>query len=63
MEPMVLKGDRMLADKTADRRITPKKNDIFISERSKQGVHEEDRRLPCDLIERPDGKKETVPNG
>ncbi len=66
MEPTVLKGDRVFADKTAYRRIAPKKNDVIVfsypNDRSKVFMKRIEG-LPGDLIERANGKKETVPNG
>ena len=66
MEPAVLKGDHVLADKTAYRRMAPKKGDVVIF------VYPDDRSkifmkrigaLPGTEITLPNGKKETVPHG
>jgi signal peptidase I len=66
MEPVVLKGDRVLADKTAFRRMAPKKGDIIIfvypDDRSKVFIKRIEG-LPDDEIARPNGSKETVPHG
>jgi len=66
MEPAVLKGDRVLADKTAYKRMAPRKGDVVIF------VYPDDRSkifmkriagLPGSDIILPDGKKEIVPHG
>jgi len=66
MEPAVLSGDRLFADKTAYRRMPPKRGDIVLL------VHPDDRSkilvrsiegLPGDAVTAPDGKKEQVPHG
>jgi signal peptidase I len=66
MEPGVLKGDRVLADKTAYRRMAPKKGDIVVffypDDRSKFFLKRIDG-LPGDTITLADGSKQTVPHG
>ena len=68
MEPAVLKGDRVLADKTAYTltRMSPKKGDVVIFEypddRSKVFM-KRIAALPGSGITLPDGKKEMVPHG
>jgi len=66
MEPAVLRGDRVLADKTAYRRMAPRKGDVVIF------VYPDDRSkifmkritgLPGSDITLPDGKQESVPHG
>ncbi len=66
MEPAVLRGDRIFADKTAYRRMPPKRGDIILL------VHPDDRSkilvrtlegLPGDTVTRPDGRTEQVPHG
>ncbi len=66
MEPAVLSGDRIFADKTAYRRIPPKRGDIVLL------VHPDDRSkilvrtiqgLPGDTITTPGGGNEQVPHG
>jgi signal peptidase I len=66
MEPAVLKGDRILVDKTAYRRIAPQKNDIIVfvypDDRSKAFIKRIEA-LPGETITLADGTKETVPHG
>jgi signal peptidase I len=66
MEPTVLRGDRVFADKTAYRSIPPKKNDVIVfiypNDHSKVFIKRIEG-LPGDRIPMPDGKMETVPNG
>lgn len=66
MEPAILKGDRVLVDKTAYRRMPPKKGDIIIfiypDDRSKVYI----RRiagLPGDMIKPEGGSEVIVPHG
>ncbi len=65
MEPAVLKGDRVLADKTAYRRMAPQKGDIVIlvypDDRSKKYVKRVEA-LPGEAVVGADMKKE-VPHG
>jgi signal peptidase I len=64
MEPVVLKGDRVFADKTAYNRMAPKKGDIIVfvypDDRSKVFIKRIEG-LPGDMIVRPNGVKEQVP--
>jgi signal peptidase I len=66
MEPAVMSGDRILADKTAYRRMAPKKSDIVIfvypDDRSKMYIKRVDA-LPGDTITMPDGTRQEVPHG
>jgi signal peptidase I len=66
MEPVVLRGDRVFADKTAYRRMPLKKGDIVLfvypDDRSKIFVRRIEG-LPGDPIIRPNGAKEQVPHG
>jgi signal peptidase I len=66
MEPAVLKGDRLLADKTAYRRIAPKKGDIVIfvypDDRSKMFIKRVEA-LPGETLTLADGKTQKVPHG
>jgi signal peptidase I len=66
MEPAVMKGDRVLADKTAYQRIAPKKGDIvifvFIDDRSKRYIKRIEA-LPGDTITLADHTRLTVPHG
>ena len=66
MAPDVLKGDRVLVDKTAYRRMAPKKGDIVIfvfpDDRSKVLIRRVEG-LPGDVITLSNGKKEQVPHG
>jgi signal peptidase I len=66
MEPGVHRGDSVLADKTAYRRMPPKKGDVVVF------INPDDRSilfckrieaLPGDVVTRPDGTQETVPHG
>jgi signal peptidase I len=66
MEPKVMRGDRILVDKTAYRRVPPKVGDIVVfvypDDRSKVFV----RRiagLPGDMVKGADGRDEVVPHG
>ena len=66
MEPKVMRGDRILVDKTAYRRIPPKGGDIVVfvypDDRSKVFV----RRiagLPGDAVKGAGGRDENVPHG
>jgi signal peptidase I len=66
MEPAVLKGDLILADKTAYRRMAPRKGDIVIfvysDDRSKRFIKRVEA-LPGNLITNRDGAKQEVPHG
>lgn len=66
MEPAVVQGDHVLADKTAYRRMAPKKGDVVIfvnpDNRSKKFIKRIEA-LPGDTITRADGAKEVVPHG
>jgi signal peptidase I len=66
MEPAVMRGDRVLADKTAYLRMAPKKGDIVIfiyaDDRSKRYMKRVEA-LPGDTITTADGAKLTVPHG
>jgi signal peptidase I len=66
MEPAVLSGDWILADKTAYRRMAPKKSDIVIfvypDDRSKMYIKRVEA-LPGDTITLSDGAKQEVPHG
>ena len=66
MQPAVLVGDAVLADKTAYQRMPPKKGDVVIF------VYPDDRSqkfikriagLPGDFVAFPDGTKKEVPHG
>jgi len=66
MQPEIMKGDRVIADKTAYKRMPPHKGDIVIfvypDDRSKYFI----RRiagLPGDNMQLADGKQYTVPHG
>lgn len=66
MEPAVMSGDRILADKTAYRRMAPQKSDVVIfmypDDRSKMYIKRV-AALPGDSITMPDGTKQEVPHG
>ena len=66
MEPVVLKGDRVFADKTAYRRMAPQKGDIIVfvypDDRSKIFIRRIDG-LPGEVITLTKGKKKQVPHG
>jgi signal peptidase I len=66
MEPGVLRGDHVLADKTAYNRVSPKKGDIVIfvypDDRSKRFVKRLEA-LPGETVVSPDGSKQQVPHG
>lgn len=66
MEPAVLRGDMVLADKTAYRRTAPKKGDIVIfvfkDDRSKRFIKRIES-MPGDTVRLADGSTQTVPHG
>jgi signal peptidase I len=66
MEPGVLKGDRILADKTAYERMSPKKGDIVIfvfpDDRSKRFIKRVEG-LPGDTVSFADGSTQKTPHG
>jgi len=66
MEPAVLRGDRVLADKTAYDRMPPRKGDIVIfvypDDRSKRFIKRIEA-LPGETVTRSDGSKVEVPHG
>jgi len=66
MEPAVLLGDRVLADKTAYRRIAPRKGDIvtfvYPDDRSKKYIKRIEA-LPGETITSADGTMKEVPHG
>jgi signal peptidase I len=66
MEPTVIKGDRVLADKTAYERMPLKRGDIvifvFMDDRSKRYIKRVEA-LPGDTIKLQDGTVRTVPHG
>jgi len=66
MEPAVLKGDRVLADKTAYKRMAPKKGDVVVlvypDDRSKRYVKRIEA-LPGETVTGADGMKKEVPHG
>jgi signal peptidase I len=66
MEPVVLKGDRVFADKTAYTRVAPKRGDIIVfvypDDRSKTFIRRIEG-MPGEMITLTDGKKEQVPHG
>ncbi|MEN6616464.1 MAG: signal peptidase I [Syntrophorhabdus sp.] len=66
MEPTVLSGDRVLADKTAYQRMAPKKGDIIIfvfkDDRSKRYIKRLEA-MPGDTVRLVDGSMQTVPHG
>ena len=66
MEPAILRGDRVLADKTAYRRMAPQKGDIVIliypDDRSKKYIKRIEA-LPGETITAADGTTQKVPHG
>jgi signal peptidase I len=66
MQPEVMQGDNVLADKTAYKRMAPKKGDVVIfvypDDRSKKFIRRIEG-LPGDIITGPDGTKKEVPHG
>ncbi len=66
MEPTVMQGDRILADKTAYRRMSPKQGDIVIfvfpDDRSKNFIKRVEA-LPGETVTLADGKTLKVPHG
>ena len=66
MEPVVLKGDRVIADKTAYQRMPPNRGDVIVfvypDDRSKIFIKRIEA-LPGDVITQADGRQETVPHG
>lgn len=66
MEPVVMNGDRVFADKTAYKRMPPKKGDIIVfvypDDRSKVYIKRIEG-LPGDMIVRPSGVQGQVPHG
>jgi len=66
MEPAVMRGDHVLADKTAYHRIPVRKGDIvifvFVDDRSKRYIKRIEA-LPGDAVTLPDGTRQTVPHG
>lgn len=66
MEPTVKTGDMVLADKTAYRRMAPKRGDIvifvYVDDRSKRYIKRIEA-LPGDIVTLPDGTRQTVPHG
>jgi len=66
MEPAVLKGDRVLADKTAYQRMAPKKGDVVVlvypDDRSKRYVKRIEA-LPGETITGADRLQKEVPHG
>src|SRR6266545_2570689 len=66
MEPKILRGDRILADKTAYRRIPPKVGDIVVfvypDDRSKVFIRQI-AGLPGDKVKLAGGREEIVPHG
>jgi signal peptidase I len=66
MEPAVLKGDRLLADKTAYRRMAPQKGDVLIfvapDDRSKKFIKRVEA-LPGDVVTLADRETQRVPHG
>ena len=66
MEPVVLKGDRVITDKTAYQRMPPNRGDVIVfvypDDRSKVFIKRIEA-LPGDVITQADGRKETVPHG
>lgn len=66
MEPAVLVGDRVLADKTAYRRIAPQKGDVvtfvYPDDRSKKYIKRIEA-LPGEIVIGADGTRKEVPHG
>lgn len=66
MEPVVLRGDRVIADKTAYLRMPPHKGDVIVfvypDDRSKIFIRRIEA-LPGEAIILTNGKKEQVPHG
>jgi signal peptidase I len=66
MEPAIMRGDRVLADKTVYRRMSPQKKDIVIfafpDDRSKKFIKRIEA-LPGDLFTDTDGIKKQIPHG
>ncbi len=66
MEPAILRGDRILADKTAYRRVAPKRGDIVVlvypDDRSKRYIKRIEA-LPGTTVTMADGTKAEVPHG
>ncbi len=66
MEPAVLRGDRILVDKTAYRRLPPRVGDIVIfvspDDRSRMFI-KRIAGLPGNSVTHPDGRAELVPHG
>ncbi len=66
MEPAVLAGDRVLADKTAYRRIAPQRGDVvtfvYPDDRSKRYIKRIEA-LPGEIIIGADGTRKEVPHG
>jgi signal peptidase I len=66
MEPSVLKGDRILVDKTAYKRMPPKQGNIVVfvypDDRSKIFIKRIEG-LPGNTIKLVDGREQTVPHG
>jgi signal peptidase I len=66
MQPEVLQGDYVLADKTAYNRMAPQKGDVVIfvypDDRSKRFIKRIEA-LPGDSVMDPDGTKKEVPHG
>jgi signal peptidase I len=66
MEPAILPGDRILADKTAYRRMAPHKGDVVVlvypDDRSKNYIKRIEA-LPGETVTGADGTKKEVPHG
>lgn len=66
MEPQVMRGDRILVDKTAYRRVPPKVGDVVVfvypDDRSKVFIRQI-AGLPGDRVKLGDGREEAVPHG